>query len=109
MAFPLVNSSELNESNSRDCGRSSCVGSRCARSRSPGSVTEFPNPLDRGFVGLKGVAIAWDRTHNFLQKFQRRVDVLVTMKRHKTTREQFRHCLAGRELGQHVAVTMLQN
>src|SRR5208282_5029072 len=73
------------------------------------SVTEFENPLDRSFVGFEGVAVTGNRIHNFLQKLERRFDVLVPVKRHKTSREQFRRRAARGKLRQHVPPPMLQN
>ena len=73
------------------------------------SVTKFQNPLYRSFVGFERIVVTGDRADQFLQEFQRRIDILMPVKRHKTACKQFRHRLARRKPLQHVPMPMLKN
>jgi hypothetical protein len=80
--FPALSSSQLKASNTFEWAQSFC-----GRSSGEISVTEFPNPLYRSLVGLKGIAVTGNRTGDILQKIQGRLEILMPMKGHKTSRK----------------------
>src|SRR5947209_8167986 len=72
-------------------------------------VIEVEDRVDRTGVRLERIAVTRNCLRHFLQKCKCRVHVFVPMKRHKTARKQFRHCLAVRKPSQYISASVFQN
>ncbi len=72
-------------------------------------VAKLHNLLNRALVRLKRIAVNGNRVHNFLQEFERRLDILMPVKRDKTAGKQFRNRLARRKPRDYVSVSVLKN
>src|SRR5256885_11601227 len=75
----------------------------------PGSVMEVENFFYSAFIGLERVAITRNGVGNAFQKTQGVVDILVTMERNKTAREEFRNRLAAGQARDYIILSMVED
>src|SRR5439155_15907237 len=107
MAFPLFSNSLVIASNTFECGRSLYKSegalpknAKAGATFAPiplsspvrtwlrdASITEFPDPLHRCFIGFERIVVTGNHSHQLLQECECGIDVLVAVKGHKTARK----------------------